>query len=139
MSFKGMIVARERGIRCLVSVEMVRVVLVAALMASIAIEPAFAEGNKRIIVGVGFKSCEMWTQHRQEPVASENRAAMEIWFQGFISGLNMDSGKPEMLTAVDYAGLMAWMDKHCGANPLEAIATAAMALAMELRTRAQRN
>ena len=118
---------------------MARLVPVAAVIALVAIPPAFAEGDsKRLIVGAGSKSCEMWTQHREEPATSEDRAVMEIWFQGFMSGLNMDKSTPEMLN-VEYKGMTSWMDRYCRSNPLEAIASAALALALELRSRARRN
>ena len=60
------------------------------------------------------------------------------WVAGFVSGLNWDTTDPDILTELDFDGLMAWVDNYCKANPLAKVTTGAVMLVQELRARAQR-
>ena len=60
------------------------------------------------------------------------------WVAGFVSGLNWDTADPDILTEMDFDGLMAWVDNYCKANPLAKVTTGAAMLVQELRERAQR-
>jgi hypothetical protein len=45
---------------------------------------------------------------------------------------------PDILTEMDFDGLMAWVDNYCKANPLAKVTTGAAMLVQVLRERAQR-
>jgi hypothetical protein len=55
-----------------------------------------------------------------------------------VSGLNWDTTDPDILTELDFDGLMAWVDNYCKANPLAKVTTGAVMLVQELREQAQR-
>jgi hypothetical protein len=93
--------------------------------------PAHAE--EATVFGHGLDSCEKWTEARG--TRSYRRGLYTQWLAGFLSGLNVESKGPDALSGQGFDALMAWLDKYCGANPLEPIASAAFQLTKELRTR----
>jgi hypothetical protein len=74
-------------------------------------------------------------QDRQ--IKSGDAALSAAWVVGYLSGLNMRADH-DALAEPDLNGLLAWIDNHCRANPLDTVATAAFKLFKELQSRAQR-
>ena len=60
------------------------------------------------------------------------------WVAGFVSGVSWETDDPDILTGMDFDGLMAWVHDYCKANPLTKVTTGAAMLVQELRARAQR-
>jgi hypothetical protein len=60
------------------------------------------------------------------------------WVAGFVSGVSWETDDPDILTGMDFDGLMAWVHDYCKANPLAKVTTGAAMLVQELRARAQR-
>ena len=60
------------------------------------------------------------------------------WVAGFGSGVSWETDDPDILTGMDFDGLMAWVHDYCKANPLAKVTTGAAMLVQELRARAQR-
>jgi hypothetical protein len=79
-------------------------------------------------------SCGQWT----EVQAAGNTvlgAQFRGWVMGFMSGWAWSHPKADPLLNRDAAGLLAWIDNYCKANPLDSIATASEKLAIELDAR----
>ena len=117
---------------------MVRTMMLAAVILIAANVQATAEPIERMVFGQGGKSCGSWTMARQTSRGAE-RAWMRHWVAGFVSGMNLDLAHPDALRgAVDFEGVVGWIDNFCQSNPLEIISTAGFRLMDELRSRAAR-
>ena len=118
---------------------MVRVVMLLTYFLAAASVPTAAETGDdggRLVIGQGANSCWAWTRGREAKAATEGLYTQ--WVAGFVSGLNWDTTDPDILTELDFDGLMAWVDNYCKANPLAKVTTGAVMLVQELRARAQR-
>ena len=73
-------------------------------------------------------SCGSWVEARQK-----NQKSIQLWYVGFISGINMKSEKNH-LAKIDAASAYLWMDKYCRENPLKNIVEGSSDLFFELRT-----
>jgi hypothetical protein len=118
---------------------MVRVVMFSAIFLAAASVPAAAEtrdNGGRLGIGQGANSCWAWTRSHEAKAATQG--LYRQWVAGFVSGLNWNTDDPDILTEMDFDGLMAWVDNYCKANPLAKVTTGAAMLVQELRERAQR-
>lgn len=88
----------------------------------------------------GLPDCGQW--------AMKNRPGADIWFSGYLSGLNMmfniatdKSSRAyntlDSLSSMDQA--FAWMDNWCKANPLSSLDEGAVSLFVELMKRSRDN
>lgn len=59
---------------------------------------------------------------------------------GVITGFNRYGPAPggDIARSTDVAGMFAWIDQYCAANPLESTTTATFALIEELKRRSSR-
>jgi hypothetical protein len=106
---------------------MIRAAIVAVTMLLVAGQ-AFAE--PRMTFGNGLKSCGTWTQKRQ----TNDDSVFVSWVVGYLSGMNLDSTRPDALLGTDFDGLMGWIDNYCRANPLQSIAIAGTVLMRQLQS-----
>ena len=74
----------------------------------------------------------------EPPSESSDPRSVHTMGCGLVSGLNWNTDDPDILTEMDFDGLMAWVDNYCKANPLAKVTTGAVMLVQELRARAQR-
>ena len=59
--------------------------------------------------------------------------ALEGWVEGYITAMAVESDRVNAaIHRTDPAGLTAWIDNWCKANPLKSMAKAAEALSVEL-------
>ena len=118
---------------------MVRVVMFSAIFLAATSVVAAAEtrdGGGRLGIGQGANSCWAWTRSHEAKAATQGLYTQ--WVAGFVSGLNWNTDDPDILTEMDFDGLMAWVDNYCKTNPLAKVTTGAAMLVQELRERAQR-
>ena len=100
-----------------------------------------AVGNAYMMLGAGPTSCGAWTQDHKSNPKSPKGYAEDIWVTGYITAMNLwylprDRGISRNLAeGTDVDGLAGWIDNYCSANPLDNIADAAEALAVELATK----
>ena len=118
---------------------MVQVVMFSAFFLAAAIVPAAAETRDdggRLGIGQGANSCWAWTRSHEAKAATQGLYTQ--WVAGFVSGVSWETDDPDILTGMDFDGLMAWVHDYCKANPLAKVTTGAAMLVQELRARAQR-
>jgi hypothetical protein len=96
----------------------------------------FSGSGERTSRSEGANSCWAWTRSHEAKAATQGLYTQ--WVAGFVSGLNWNTDDPDILTEMDFDGLMAWVDNYCKANPLAKVTTGAAMLVQELRARAQR-
>jgi hypothetical protein len=72
-------------------------------------------------------SCGSWVEARQK-----NQKQIQLWYIGFISGINMESTK-DNLAKINAASAYLWMDKYCRENPLKSIVEGSGDLFIELK------
>jgi hypothetical protein len=89
------------------------------LVATISTAQAEQTEPRTLIGPIGF-SCGKWTN---APIGTDERAQLEMWVTGYLSGLNMESST-DFLRDRDADGLTAWIDNYCRRNPLHAITQA---------------
>src|SRR4030088_2782912 len=98
---------------------MERAVMFSAIFLAAASVPAAAETGDdggRLVIGQGANSCWAWTRSHEAKAATQGLYTQ--WVAGFVSGLNWNTDDPDILTEMDFDGLMAWVDNYCKANPL---------------------
>jgi hypothetical protein len=76
--------------------------------------------------GQGNESCAEWTEQSKR----RRDTHLFTWVVGFVSGAGFASART--LRTTDSAGIAAWMDTYCTANPLDSIANAAGRLVINL-------
>jgi hypothetical protein len=90
------------------------------------------------VFGYGLDSCGMWTDARRTQNA--NNLVYASWVIGYLSGVNqgvVTLVKKDILVDQDVHALLAWIDNHCRANPLDKIYRALEVLVGELLKRAR--
>jgi hypothetical protein len=117
-----------------------RLVVLAVVMAGIG--QALAQ---QFMMGQGSSSCGSWTEARKTKDLHQD--AQQQWVFGFLSGANLGfldlttktvtPYAPDFLKGRDFDSVVAWMDNYRTAHPLDEIATGAIALLAELRSRAK--
>jgi hypothetical protein len=98
---------------------MFRVVMFSAIVLAAASVPAAAETGDdagRLVIGQGANSCWAWTRSHGAKAATQGLYTQ--WVAGFVSGVSWEADDPDILTRMDFDGLMAWMHDYCKANPL---------------------
>jgi hypothetical protein len=91
------------------------------------------------VLGEGNTSCGSWLEQRRDPQLWKNEAS---WVLGYLSAINQFvwHGGANIIRGIDPAGVEAWLDAHCAANPLDDIQTSTQTLFNELvQRRKQRN
>ena len=113
----------------------VRVVMLSAIFLAGASASATAEisDGGRLGVGQGANSCWAWTRSHEAKAATQGLYTQ--WVAGFVSGVSWETDDPDILTGMDFDGLMAWVHDYCKANPLAKVTTGAAMLVQELRAR----
>jgi hypothetical protein len=76
------------------------------------------------VYGQGNLSCGRWTEDKRV------REDAHTWVLGFVSGAGWASTESQRQTTS--AGMAAWIDQYCAANPANTIQLAAGVLALEL-------
>ena len=80
-------------------------------------------------------SCEAWTSDRN----ARQSQARELWVIGYLGGTKAsDADNPNFLNGMDGNAIFAWIDNYCKAKPPDNLVTALLALARELKDRADR-
>src|SRR5882762_6255575 len=105
---------------------MVRVIMFSAIFLAAASVPAAAETGDdggRLVIGQGANSCWAWTRSHEAKAATQGLYTQ--WVAGFVSGVSWEADDPDILTRMDFDGLMAWMHDYCKANPLAKVTTGA--------------
>jgi hypothetical protein len=88
-------------------------------------------------LGEGNTSCGSWLEQRRDPRQWKNEAA---WVLGYLTAINQFvwHGGSNIIKGTDPSGVEAWLDAHCGANPLDNIHTSTQILYNELAQRQNR-
>jgi hypothetical protein len=105
-----------------------RLLLAAAAIAMVS--PAQAQGLKieRTYIAPNDFSCGKWIN---APNATE-RLLMQVWVNGYLSGVNAENAYTDLLRGKDGNGIAAWMDSYCLRNPLQPMTKALDVLVKEL-------
>nr|TFG52931.1 MAG: hypothetical protein E4H34_04365 [Hyphomicrobiales bacterium] len=97
------------------------IVLGAGLMTAPAISVAADSPSQFMVMGVGYNSCEAWTGDRNANEAISR--VKEQWVFGYVTAVNNwllpgDRGAArDLAEGANAAGVLAWMDEYCLANP----------------------
>jgi hypothetical protein len=83
---------------------------------------------------MGAISCGKWLADKNSAVLAGRNLA---WLTGFLSGASVMKER-DVLGPVDGDSLMAWVDKHCAAYPLDRLDSVATVLYWELEARLPR-
>jgi hypothetical protein len=79
----------------------------------------------------GPATCATWTQWRGPSGHPTDKAAIQYWAEGYISGLAAGS-RHDVLGSFRLEDLGAWMDRYCAANPQTKLPVALNALGREM-------
>ena len=101
--------------------------------ASVPVAADTGDDGGRLVIGQGANSCWAWTRSHEAKAATQGLYTQ--WVAGFVSGVSWEADDPDILTRMDFDGLMAWMHDYCKANPLAKVTTGAAMLVQELRAR----
>ena len=96
---------------------MVRVVMFSAIFFAAASVPVAAETGDdggRLVIGQGANSCWAWTRSHEAKAATQGLYTQ--WVACFVSGASWEADDPDILTRMDFDGLMAWMHDYCNAK-----------------------
>jgi hypothetical protein len=74
-----------------------------------------ADPPRATVYGAGNLSCGAWVQERKKSKNS-NSDMMMSWTLGYLSAVELYTGQRHAKT--DNAGVLAYLDKYCGENPL---------------------
>tara|TARA_R110000868_G_scaffold196613_3_gene442583 strand:+ start:637 stop:978 length:342 start_codon:yes stop_codon:yes gene_type:complete len=110
-------------------------IIIAALLTCL-VTPALAAGaqGQYNVKGIGNYSCGKWTAERKDK--SLKGTTYVTWITGYLTSYNnFTPGVVDISKGTDVAGLSAWVDNYCGANPLNDIADASNALVQHLKAR----
>jgi hypothetical protein len=92
----------------------------AATAASAQQQPAAQEHNMvtalAVLTPTGPATCAAWTHVRLPGANRFNKAAVEYWAEGYLSGLAAGS-RHDIIGLFRRDDLAAWMDRYCAANP----------------------
>src|SRR3977135_3947117 len=98
---------------------MVRAVMFSPIVLGAASVPAAAEtGDEggRLVIGQGANSCWEWTRSHEAKAATQGLYTQ--WVAGFVSGVSWEADDPDILTRMDFDGLIAWMHFFCTTKAL---------------------
>ena len=100
----------------------------------VASQSARAADENRMAYGAGMVTCAEWQKYR---ATGDKPATLQLqaWLDGFLSGFNMGSDIDFISPKPTSVAYYAWIDNYCAQNPLNHVATAAVALKNELTAR----
>lgn len=113
---------------------MVRVVMFSAFFLAAASVPAAAETRDdggRLGIGQGANSCWAWTRSHEAKAATQGLYTQ--WVAGFVSGVSWETDDPDILTGMDFDGLMAWVHDYCKAVGIDHRTSAVLGFTAALR------
>jgi hypothetical protein len=84
-----------------------------------------------IMTPTGSATCATWVQWRSPGAHSADKAAIEYWVEGYLSGLAAGS-RHDFIAAFRREALAAWLDRYCTANPQTKLPLAVTALGREM-------
>jgi len=84
-----------------------------------------------IMTPTGSATCATWVQWRSPGAHSADKAAIEYWVEGYLSGLAAGS-RHDFIAAFRREALAAWLDRYCTANPQTKLPLAVNALGREM-------
>ena len=95
---------------------MIRVVMFSAILLAASVSAAAKTGDEggRLVIGQGANSCWAWTRRHEGKAATQGLYTQ--WVAGFVSGVSWEADDPDILTRMDFDGLMAWMHDYCNAK-----------------------
>jgi hypothetical protein len=79
----------------------------------------------------GPATCATWVQWRSPAAHPVDKAAIEYWVEGYLSGLAAGSHH-DVIGAFRHEALAAWLDRYCTANPQTKLPTAVRALGLQM-------
>jgi hypothetical protein len=79
----------------------------------------------------GPATCATWVQWRAPGANATDKASIQYWADGYISGLAAGS-RHDVLGAFRLEDLGAWLDRYCAANPQTKLPLALNALGREM-------
>ena len=79
----------------------------------------------------GPATCATWVQWRAPAAHPADKAAIEYWGEGYLSGLAAGS-KHDVIGQFRRDALAAWLDRYCTANPQTKLPAAVNALGLEM-------
>ena len=79
----------------------------------------------------GPATCATWVQWRAPAAHPADKAAIEYWVEGYLSGLAAGS-KHDVIGQFRRDALAAWLDRYCTANPQTKLPAAVNALGLEM-------
>ncbi len=79
----------------------------------------------------GPATCVTWVQWRAPAAHPADKAAIEYWVEGYLSGLAAGS-KHDVIGQFRRDALAAWLDRYCTANPQTKLPAAVNALGLEM-------
>lgn len=95
----------------------IAICLLALYLATPAWGQGLSTGKAIVELGRGSPTCGTWIKARN----SRNRTDANMyaaWTMGFLSGVAMYGTNLDPMNGTNFAGVEAWLDKHCHANPL---------------------
>jgi hypothetical protein len=102
---------------------------------------SFAEATDRaggttalvVMTPSGPATCATWLQGRSPGINPVDKAAIEYWVEGYLSGLATGSHQ-DMIGSFRHDAIAAWLDRYCTANPQTKLPIAVHALATQMVT-----
>jgi HdeA/HdeB family len=79
----------------------------------------------------GPATCATWVQWRSPTAHPVDKAAVEYWVEGYLSGLAAGSHR-DVIGEFRHEALAAWLDRYCTANPQTKLPVAVHALALQM-------
>jgi hypothetical protein len=96
-----------------------------------------ASAQDKIVYGAGMISCGDWQQYRSTGNKPGSYQA-QAWIDGYLSGANAEGTDIDFLAPKSKSvAYYAWIDNHCGKNPLDILVQAVSRLKDELVSRAK--
>jgi hypothetical protein len=84
-----------------------------------------------VMTPAGPATCATWVQWRAPGANPMDKASIQYWAEGYISGLAAGS-RHDVLSAFRLEDLGAWLDRYCAANPQTKLPLAVNALGREM-------
>jgi hypothetical protein len=69
-----------------------------------------------VMTPTGPATCAAWTHVRLPGANPFNKAAIQYWSEGYLTGLAAGS-RHDIIGLFRHEDLVAWMDRYCAANP----------------------
>jgi hypothetical protein len=79
----------------------------------------------------GPATCSTWIEWRSPTADPIDKAAIEYWAEGYLSGLAAGSRR-DVIGAFRHEAMAAWLNKYCAANPTTPLPEAIVALGLAM-------